>query len=108
MADTERVMAYRALTAARADTTALPPFEENEWAPAGEFGTRALASLVAELQAVRNATVALFDGLPDGAWTRRGTASGHPFSVRAMASIIAGHELHHVNVLETRYGLKPL
>jgi len=107
MSDTERVMAYRILVAARGDTTPLAPFDENAWTPAGEFGLRSMASVWHEFEAVRAATVALLDGLSDPAWTRRGTASGHPFSVRGMVCNISGHERHHTDVLRTMYGLTP-
>jgi hypothetical protein len=41
----------------------------------------------------------------DRAFEYEGTASGHPIGVRALAYIIAGHELHHMNVLRERYGV---
>jgi len=31
-------------------------------------------------------------------------ANNHPFSVRALAYVIAGHVRHHFQVLDTRYG----
>jgi hypothetical protein len=34
---------------------------------------------------------------------RRGVASDNPVSVRAVAYIIAGHELHHRAVLKEKY-----
>lgn len=103
MADAERVFAYRALRIARGDTTPLPGFDENAYVPAGNFNDRPLASLLAEFMAVRGATVALLAGLPAGAWTRRGTASNAEVSVRGIAWITAGHELHHRAILEERY-----
>lgn len=106
LADTERIMAYRALRIARGDKTDLPGFDENEYVPNASFGDRDLASLVEEYASVRNATLTLFRGLPHEAWPRRGTASGNEISVRALASIIAGHELHHRELLETRYLLR--
>ena len=36
---------------------------------------------------------------------RQGTANGKTISVRAIAWIIAGHELHHRGILIERYGL---
>lgn len=101
--DVERVMSYRALRIARDDQTPLPSFDENAWTPEGRFGERTLESLIAELSAVRASTVALFDGLPADAWERTGTFSGHRGSVRAIATIIAGHELHHDELLRERY-----
>lgn len=105
IADGERVFAYRALWFARGDETPLPGFEENAWVPAGGFDARSLASLVHELGAVRHASVALLSSLDEAAWSARGTANGHPVSVRALAAIMAGHELHHVALLRERYGV---
>ena len=39
------------------------------------------------------------------AWTRAGTANQARVSVRALAWITAGHELHHREILRDRYGL---
>jgi uncharacterized damage-inducible protein DinB len=101
--DAERVFAYRALRIARADPAGLAGFDENAWVPAGGFGHRPLAALAAELAAVRTATVLLLRGLPDAAWERRGSANGQEVTVRALAWIMAGHELHHRAILEERY-----
>ena len=101
--DAERIFAYRMLRFARADETPLASFDENAYTPAGEFDARSLEDLVEEFLAVRNATLELIRGLPEKAWTRRGEASGFVMSVRALAFVIAGHELHHRAVLEQRY-----
>ena len=103
--DAERVFAYRALSIARADSTALPGFDENAWVPAGNFDRRPMTDLVGDYQTVRAATVALFASLDEEALVRVGTANDQPFSVRALAHIMAGHELHHVAILRERYGL---
>ena len=103
LADAERVFAYRLLRFARADETALPGFDENTYVPAGRFDERTLDDLLDEFLAVRNATLALVRGLPEAAWTRRGVASENVMSVRALATVIAGHELHHRAILEQRY-----
>jgi hypothetical protein len=105
VADTERVMAYRLLRIARADTTPLPGFDENLWVAPAEFDARRLGDLMDEFRAVRAATLKLIHGLPAAAFARVGQASGKPVSARALAYIIAGHELHHVGVLRDRYGL---
>jgi hypothetical protein len=52
---------------------------------------------------VRAATIALVAGLPSEAWLRTGQASDSTVSTRALAYIIAGHELHHREILLTRY-----
>jgi hypothetical protein len=105
LADTERIMAYRALRIARGDVTPLPSFDENAYVPVGRFDDRSLSDLTAELRTVRAATLALFRTFDADAWLRRGIASGKPISVRALGFIIPGHERHHVEVLRTRYGV---
>jgi hypothetical protein len=45
----------------------------------------------------------MFRSLNAEAWARRGTVDNNEISVRALAYIIAGHELHHRNVLRDRY-----
>jgi len=105
LADTERIMAYRALRIARGDTTPLPSFDENAYVPVAKFDARSLADLVGELRTVRAATLALLRTFDAEAWRRRGTASGKPVSVRALGFMIPGHERHHVEVLRTRYGV---
>jgi uncharacterized protein (TIGR03083 family) len=106
LADTERIMAYRALRIARGDETPLPGFDENAYVPPAKFDTRTLPDLVAELRTTRAATLALFRTFDADAWRRRGTASGKPVSVRAIGYMIPGHERHHMEILKTRYGLR--
>jgi len=62
-----------------------------------------LADLASEFEDVRRATLDLFQHLPPEAWTRRGVANKSEVSVRALAYIVAGHELHHRRVLEEKY-----
>ncbi len=102
--DTERIFAYRALAAARGETNALPAFDENAYVAAADFEARSLGSLLGEWTAVRRATLALFRHLDAAELARRVVANGAPMSARAAAWIIAGHELHHREILRTRYG----
>ncbi len=101
--DAERVFAYRALRFARKDTTELPGFEENDWAPASEADRRSLADLMAEHEAVRATSLCLFQSLPPDALDRSGNANGRPITVRAIGWVIAGHSNHHASILAERY-----
>ncbi|HLL15209.1 MAG TPA: DinB family protein, partial [Pyrinomonadaceae bacterium] len=67
------------------------------------FDACSLAALAAEFESVRRATLFLFRHLDGEAWMRRGVASESEVSVRALAYMIAGHELHHVGILRDRY-----
>src|SRR5271154_5812904 len=103
LSDSERIFVYRALRIARADQTPLSGFEQDDYVRSGEFGERTLTDLVEEFALVRSATSALFHSLGDEAWLRRGTANKNEVTVRALAFIVAGHELHHREILKERY-----
>ncbi|MGI8477338.1 MAG: DinB family protein [Thermomicrobiales bacterium] len=96
LADGERVFAYRALRFARADATPLPGFDVEAYPVAADCDRRSMADLVAEFTSVRAASLSLLASLESQAWLRRGAADGNVVSVRALAYIMAGHELHHV------------
>ncbi|MBO0721708.1 MAG: DinB family protein [Blastocatellia bacterium] len=99
--DVERIFAYRALRIARSDRTPLPGFDENEYVAHASFPS--LNDLAAEYQAVRNSNLYFFRSLSEETWLRRGIASSNEISVRAIAYILAGHELHHLGIIRSRY-----
>jgi uncharacterized damage-inducible protein DinB len=101
--DAERIFAYRALRIARGDPTPLPAFEQEDFVRNGAFGERTLADLAEEFGLVRNASVALFRSLREDAWPRRGVASEKEVTVRALAFITVGHQIHHRSILEEWY-----
>jgi hypothetical protein len=101
--DAERVFAFRAFWFARGFDSSLPSFDQDIAVTSAGSDARAWPSLIDEFQAVRAASLSLFNNLPAEAWMRRGTASGNPFTVRALAYIVAGHVAHHVGILRERY-----
>jgi len=101
--DAERIFAYRALRFARNDATPLPGFDENSFVADAGFGSRSLGDLAEEFEYTRKSNVCLFKNLDGDSSLRLGVASDNKLSVRAIAHIIAGHELHHVGILRSRY-----
>jgi hypothetical protein len=101
--DSERIFTYRAMRFARGDQTPLPSFEPDDYVRAAQFDRVPWAELRGELESVRRATVYFFKHLDEAAWQQHGIASDNPISVRALAYIIAGHELHHVALLKKHY-----
>jgi DinB superfamily len=101
--DTERIFAYRALRIARADARPMEGFEQDDYVRNGPFARHPLGDLIEEYIAVRRATLSLLRNLDDAAWSRRGVANKNEVTVRALAYIIAGHELHHRRILEEKY-----
>lgn len=101
--DDERIYAYRALRFARNDNTELPGFEQDDYALYSKANERSIENIFEEYKAVRESTIALFNGLPDEAFLRMGTANNNKATVRALAYHIAGHELHHINIIKEKY-----
>jgi hypothetical protein len=101
--DTERAFAFRALWFARGFDAPLPGYDQNIAAAGAEADRISWASHVEEFRQVRLSTISLLRNLPPEAWMRSGVASDNPFTVRAMAFIIAGHVAHHVAILHERY-----
>jgi uncharacterized damage-inducible protein DinB len=101
--DDERIFAYRALRFARNDKTILPGFDHLAFNLYSGADRRSLENIFDEYEAVRQATITLFNGLDDEALLRRGMAHKNEASVRALAYHIAGHELHHVNLIRKYY-----
>ncbi len=101
--DTERIMAYRALRFARNDKTPLAGFDQDEYIPYVDAENRSAASIIEEYEAVRKASIQMFSYFNDEMLSSVGTASGNPFTTRALGFVIAGHEAHHLRIVRERY-----
>jgi len=101
--DDERIYAYRALCFARNDKTELPGFEQDDYVSLSGAGERSIENIFEEYESVRRSTIALFNGLPEDCFLRTGTANSNKATVRALAYHIAGHELHHLNIIREKY-----
>ena len=103
--DDERIFAYRALRFARNEKQNLIGFDQDAYAFYSKADERELDNIFDEYEAVRNATIALFNGLPEESFDRmgHGTGTANDATVRALAYHIAGHELHHINFIKENY-----
>lgn len=101
--DTERVMAYRAMCIARGEKQLLPGFNENEYVKAGNFNKRELFDLNYEFRLLRELNLLLSKGFDEEILQRRGVANNNEVTVLGLLYIIAGHEKHHMNILQERY-----
>mgnify|MGYP002400687698 CR=1 FL=1 len=103
--DTERVMSYRALVAARGDMGAiLSSMDENLYAENAPYTGRTMDDILEEFAAVRAATLHLLANITEQQSVQRANNSdGTYFTTRALAYIIAGHLLHHIQVIKDRY-----
>ena len=67
------------------------------------FHKRTLYDLAHEFGQVRGSTISLFKSFDEEALSRKGTANDWEMSVRSIIFTIAGHELHHVKVIKSKY-----
>jgi uncharacterized damage-inducible protein DinB len=101
--DSERIFVYRALRFSRLDLANIEGFDEKDYAANGPYAHVTLADLGEEFNSVRRSTVHFFGNLDEKMMSSRGTAGDGQVSVRALAWITAGHEIHHCSILKTRY-----
>lgn len=101
--DTERIMAYRALRFSRNDLTPLPGYHEEIFAAHTMASQRSLTDLMEEFIEVRRSTVTLFRNMDETMVSRYGNANQTQISPLALAFVILGHPLHHMNIIRERY-----
>ena len=105
--DTERVFGFRALWIARGGSADLPGFDQDEFVGQADFDQRSVESLVSEFVHLRQSTMDLLASFREAEWGRSGISNEASLSVRAIGYILAGHVVHHLEILQERY-LKPL
>jgi hypothetical protein len=103
MTDSERVMSYRVLAIARNETSTLPAMDQNQYVSQANFNNYSWEQLLAGLDAARSNTLCLISTIDDTAWLRTGTVMNSPISLGTLVYGMAGHELHHMNVIRERY-----
>jgi hypothetical protein len=101
--DTERVFSYRAMRISRNDMTELPGFDQDVFVENAGADERSSESLITEYVQVRQASIALFSNMSDEACAILGKASGFIFTPIGGSYMIAGHDHHHMKILQERY-----
>jgi uncharacterized damage-inducible protein DinB len=101
--DVERIFAYRALCIARGEHQPLPGMDQDLYVANGNFNERQLFDINYEYRLLRESNILLFKSFDETTLNYRGVASGNEITVLALMFIIAGHEKHHMNVLQERY-----
>ena len=101
--DTERILAYRALCFARKDKTPLSGFNENNYVMNANFKNRTLYDLAQEFAVLRESNITLFRSFDTEALNQAGNANGTEVTVRAILFMLAGHAVHHINVIKLKY-----
>ena len=102
--DAERTFAYRALAFSRGQAE-LPGFDENIYVERANSNLRGIKNLATEFKTVREANLYMLRTMTHEQIEARGVANGKPIQVNTIIYIMAGHEMHHLNILKERYGI---
>lgn len=101
--DTERVLSYRALRFSRNDATNLQGFDEDWYVANSNGNDRTIEELIEEFTFLRKASISLFKSFTTEMLKMSGTANESEMTVRALGFIIAGHQLHHLKIIQEKY-----
>ncbi len=101
--DTERILSQRALRFSRRDMTQLPGFDHELYVESANVNHRIIENLWDEFMAVRVSTKLLYLSFGEKELSREGFANGMVLSVENLAYIMAGHALHHTEIIKERY-----
>ena len=101
--DTERILAYRALCFSRNEELMLPGFDQDVYAKDSVSSNISMSNLLEEYDLVRRSTLHLFKRMKTENLDFMGIASNAEISPRELGWTIAGHDLHHLHVLQEKY-----
>ncbi|MFO0941841.1 MAG: DinB family protein [Pirellulales bacterium] len=102
--DTERIFSERLHHFAFADFQPLPGMNQDDYIKNGDYERPALEELVAEMLLLRRANLLLIKRIKPEDFDRRGQASGYDVTVRALAWMLAGHVVYHMEIVRKRLG----
>ena len=101
--DTERILAYRALCIVRGEKQTLNEFDQDKYANSGDAFFRNIEDLKTEWKLIRESNDIMFRSFTKKDLSKVGVVGKKNLSVNAIAYIIYGHVLHHINVINEKY-----
>ncbi len=101
--DTERILIYRALSFTRGNPSPQPGYDPDVFMKNVDFRKRSIYSLAHEFSVVRESGLILFKSLSEKDLDKMGIANEWKMSVRSLVYTIAGHTIHHLNFIKSKY-----
>lgn len=101
--DAERNFGFRAMRFARGEQSVIPGYDVHTFVTASLADTRTKEDLLQEWELLRNATLLQYKTFHLSVLELRGPARDTQLSVRSIGFLIAGHEMHHINVIKEKY-----
>ncbi|MFV0212382.1 DinB family protein [Empedobacter falsenii] len=101
--DCERIFSFRAQHIAREDSQTLHFFDENAYVSVSNADKRKPEELIKEWTNLMKATYFQFESFDDFTLNKIGKVGDREFSVEKIGYVMAGHAIHHMNVINERY-----
>lgn len=101
--DTERIFQYRALCFARNEAKPLPGFDHDIYVLNSDAEMRKPENLIEEFKCVRESALFLFKSFSEEKLELKGNMNDMNATPRALGFIMAGHVLHHIEVISNKY-----
>ncbi len=101
--DSEAVFTFRGLWIARKAYGSLLGFEQDDWVSEDLKTEKSFASVLESYRATRDWSISLFSTMNEEELLRTGNANGFEIKALILPYLIAGHNLHHLDVLKSRY-----
>ncbi|KIL51608.1 hypothetical protein KP77_11200 [Jeotgalibacillus alimentarius] len=103
MIDNEMNMLYRIFRITRGFEDSLPFFEREKAVQHFDYDSIPVEQLIEYFRDTRQLMITTSDQVKDENWLNQGRLGDYVFSARALAYVSAGHELHHLHELKTKY-----
>lgn len=103
LTDIERIHIYRALMIARGSTDPIPAIDPAAMAANSEANNQSLSTLMNAFNSQRAASINFFKSISPAMAQREGIVSQKKISVLALGFVVAGHVIHHLNIINEKY-----
>ena len=102
--DVEKVFGERAHRIAFGKDQSLPGFDHNQFVNDADFSQVSVSDLAKEFDVLRQSNCLMMERLTAEMWDRTGLCDDKSISTRAIACLLAGHFIHHVDIAKSRLG----
>lgn len=99
--DTERIFCYRALKIVREKNPKINPYDHEAYASAYKQNSK--SSLLADYKNNREASISLFKTFDEEDLNKAVNQDHYQFKTGLIPFIFCGHELHHLDIIRTKY-----
>lgn len=101
--DCERIFSYRAQHVAREDSQNLNFFNQDEYVIKSNASSREIKELIGEWEHLMKSTHYQFLSYDAETLAKIGKIGEYEYSVEDFGFIVAGHAIHHMNIINERY-----